>query len=71
MTAKKCTKKWDAGAKLLVFNVINLLLFLMFSLHLKLPNRSAFLSDGGGGGVALFNQFACPLSCFSLSTSLI
>ena len=33
--------------------------FLTFSLHLKLPNRSVFLSDGvgGGGGVVLFNQF--------------
>ena len=35
----------------------------MFSLHLKLPNRSGFLGDGGGDGeegVALFDQFACP-----------
>ena len=47
MTAKKCTKKRDARAKLL-FCVINILLFLTFSLPspsslLKLPN---YFRDG-------------------------
>ena len=46
MTAKKCTKKCDAGAKLLFFSVNLLLLFFLV----------CFLtagSGGGGGGVAL------------------
>ena len=48
-TAKNCTKKCDAGAKLL-FYLLNLLLFLLFSLHFKLPNRSVFGVTGRGGG---------------------
>ena len=49
----------------------------MFSLHLKLPNRSVCVFfgvtvEGGGGGGGLFcltNLFG-PLSCFSLATGL-
>ena len=55
-TAKKCTKKVDNGAKLL-FYLLNLLGFFMFSLHLKkflnqsvLPNQSVFLRNGAMGG---------------------
>ena len=69
-TAKKCTKKCDAGAKLL-FYLLNLLFFLfffLFSLHLKLPNQSGFLGgDGkgrGGGGSSFFNHFAEPPQLF-------
>ena len=53
-TAKKSTKKCDAGAKLL-FYLINLLFFcfflFMFSLHLKLPNQSGVWGVTGGGVV--------------------
>ena len=58
-TAKKCIKKCDAGAKLLIC-LLNLLLF-MFSLHLKLANLSVLGGDGpGGGSVVLCNHFARP-----------
>ena len=40
VTAKKCTKKCDAGAKLLFFSVNLLLLFFLV----------CFVTDGSGGG---------------------
>ena len=48
-TAKKCTKKYDAGAKLLLYFCF-FFFFFMLSLHLKLRNQSVFLGGDGGGG---------------------
>ena len=39
-TAKKCTKRCNAGAVIVL--LIKSTAFLMFSLHLKLPNLSVF-----------------------------
>ena len=49
-TAKKCTKKCDAGAGIDLRTKSTA--FFMLLLHLKLPNLSVFWGDrpGGGGG---------------------
>ena len=74
-TAKKCTKKCDTGAKLL-FYLLNLLGFFMFSLHLRnspislysLISRVFFFFffeyRDEGGWVVLFNYFAKPPQLF-------
>ena len=67
-------QKGDTGAKLL-FYLLNLLGFFMFSLHLRNSSISlyslislCFLSHGargeGGGWVVLFNYFAKPPRLF-------
>ena len=43
MAAKKCTKKGDAGTKLLFGSVFNLLLFVTFSLPPPSPSPSSDL----------------------------
>ena len=77
VTAKKCTKKFDAGAKLL-FCLLNLFLFYVPALNSLIGLYFGLKVGGGGGGED--GSFVSPIflpppppnppSCFSLATGL-